>query len=150
MGSLHEKTPAHPMPAAFNCVHPGSKKHDKTHVAVRFNVHFGGYTGLVKKEGPRPERSDPVRSKGKALAQTARVTLPERRQRVQAYTRLGDPSTIALTRLTLGFHVLLERLWEWETLIPKVTLFPQNSHFAMMRHLLHDCDFKAYMRDDSQ
>lgn len=46
---------------------------------------------------------------------TARVTLPERRQRVQAYTLRGEPFTIAFTRLMLGFQVLLERLWEWET-----------------------------------
>ena len=41
---------------------------------------------------------------------TARVTFPERRQRVQAYTRLGEPSTIALTRRMLGFQVRLDRL----------------------------------------
>ena len=41
---------------------------------------------------------------------TARVTFPERRQRVQAYTLLGEPSTTALTRLMLGFQVRLERL----------------------------------------
>ena len=49
------------------------------------------------------------------LNQTALVTLPERRQRVQAYTLLGAPFTTALTLLTLGFHVLFERLCEWET-----------------------------------
>ena len=43
---------------------------------------------------------------------TARVTLPERRQRVQALIRRGEPLTIALTRFTLGFHVLFERLCE--------------------------------------
>lgn len=44
--------------------------------------------------------------------------------------------TIALTRLTFGFQVLFERLCEWETLIPKVTPFPQMSHFAINLHLL--------------
>ncbi len=44
--------------------------------------------------------------------------------------------TIALTRLTLGFHVLFVLLCEWETLIPKVTPFPQISHFAIRLHLL--------------
>ena len=48
----------------------------------------------------------------------------------------GDPSTMALTRRTLGFQVRLDLLWEWETLIPKVTPFPQMSHFAMSLHLL--------------
>lgn len=45
--------------------------------------------------------------------------------------------TIALTRFTLGFHVLFVRLCEWETFIPKVTPFPQISHFAIRLHLLN-------------
>jgi hypothetical protein len=61
----------------------------------------------------------------------ALVTLPERKQRVQAYTRFGVPLTIAFTRLMFGFQVLLERLCEWETLIPKETSLPQISHFAI-------------------
>ncbi len=68
--------------------------------------------------------------------QTARETLPERRQRVQAYTWHGVPLTIAFTRLTFGFQALLDRLWEWETLIPKVTPLPQISHLANLLHLL--------------
>ena len=63
--------------------------------------------------------------------QMARSTLLERRHLVQTYTWRGVPSTIALTRLTLGFHILLERLWEWETLIPKATPLPQISHLAI-------------------
>ena len=63
--------------------------------------------------------------------QTARSTLLERRHLVQAYTWQGIPFTTALTRFTLGFHSRLERLWEWETLIPKVTPLPQKSHFAI-------------------
>lgn len=63
--------------------------------------------------------------------QTARSTLLERRHLVQAYTWQGVPFTTALTRFTLGFHSRLERLWEWETLIPKVTPLPQKSHFAI-------------------
>jgi hypothetical protein len=63
--------------------------------------------------------------------QTARVTLPERKHLVQAYTLRGEPSTIALTRLTLGFHVLFERLCECDTLIPKDIDLSQNSHFAI-------------------
>ena len=61
----------------------------------------------------------------------ARSTLPERRHLEQTYTWQGVPFTIAFTRFTLGFHVLLERLWEWDTLIPNVTPLPQNSHFAI-------------------
>ena len=63
-------------------------------------------------------------------------TFPERRHLVQTYTLLGEPLTIALTLLTLGFQVLFERLCEWETLIPKVISFPQYSHFAISEHLL--------------
>ena len=61
----------------------------------------------------------------------ARVTLPERRQRVQAYTFLGEPFTTAFTRLMLGRQARLERLWEWDTLIPNVTDLPQKSHLAI-------------------
>jgi hypothetical protein len=39
---------------------------------------------------------------------------------------------MALTRLTLGFHILLLRLCEWLTLMPKDTLLLQISHFAML------------------
>ena len=63
--------------------------------------------------------------------QMARSTLLERRHLVQAYTWHGVPLTTALTRLTLGFQVRLERLWEWETLMPKVTPLPQKSHLAI-------------------
>ena len=63
--------------------------------------------------------------------QMARSTLLERRHLVHAYTWQGVPLTTALTRLTLGFQARLERLWEWETLIPKVTPLPQKSHFAI-------------------
>ena len=42
--------------------------------------------------------------------QIARSTLLERRHLVQTYTWRGVPSTIALTRLTLGFHARLARL----------------------------------------
>ena len=55
--------------------------------------------------------------------------------------------TIALTRFTLGFHVLFVRLCEWETLIPKVTPFPQISHFAIRLHLLIDLSFQIKQRD---
>ena len=55
---------------------------------------------------------------------------------MQTYTLLGEPLTIAFTLLTLGFQVLLERLCEWETLIPNVISFPQYSHFAISEHLL--------------
>jgi len=57
---------------------------------------------------------------------TARVTLPERRQRVQTWIWRGEPSTSALTRLTLGFHIRFERRWECETAMPNVTPLSQT------------------------
>ena len=68
----------------------------------------------------------------KFFYQTARVTFPERKQRVQTLTDFGVPFTIALTFLTLGFHVLFDLLCEWLTLIPNTTPLPQISHFAMI------------------
>ena len=71
--------------------------------------------------------------------QMARSTLLERRHLVQAYTWHGVPLTTALTRFTLGFHARLERLWEWETLMPKVTPLSQKSHLAIhCTSYLHD------------
>ena len=64
--------------------------------------------------------------------QIARTTLLERRQREQTLMWQGVPLTIAFTRRTLGFQVLLDRLWEWETFIPKVTPLPQISHLAIV------------------
>lgn len=81
----------------------------------------------------------------------ARSTLLERRHLVQAYTWQGVPFTTALTRFTLGFHSRLERLWEWETLIPKVTPLPQKSHFAIHctshpNHYLHNLHHNRALR----
>ena len=81
---------------------------------------------------PRKKLPSGKRSYLISINQIARVTLPERRQRVHAYTWQGLPSTRAFTRRTLAFQVLLERLWEWDTLIPKLTPFPQKSHFAIV------------------
>lgn len=61
----------------------------------------------------------------------ARSTLPERRHLEHTWMWQGVPLTIALTRCTLGFQVLLEALWEWDTLLPKVTPLPQTAHFAI-------------------
>jgi len=44
---------------------------------------------------------------------------------------LGEPSTIAATRFTFGFHMRLLRLCEWLTLIPKDTPLLQYEHFAI-------------------
>lgn len=77
------------------------------------------------------ESDGPLKRDPKGRNQTALSTLLERRHLVQAYTWQGVPLTTALTRFTLGFQARLERLWEWETLIPKVTPLPQKSHFAI-------------------
>lgn len=57
---------------------------------------------------------------------------------MQAYTLFGVPLTIAFTLRMLGFQVLFERLWEWETCIPKETLFPHTSHFAISYTSIND------------
>ena len=62
-------------------------------------------------------------------------TLFERRHFVHTYICLDVPFTRTFTLLTLGFQVLLDLLWEWETLIPKLTPFPQTSHLAILLHL---------------
>ena len=65
------------------------------------------------------------------LAYIALVTLPLLRQREHTYTCLTVPLRFALTLLMLGFQLLLVFLWEWETLQPNVTPFPQTEHFAI-------------------
>lgn len=67
-----------------------------------------------------------------AKGQMALVTLPERRQREHTYTVFGVPFTTALTLLMLGFQVLFVFLWEWDTLLPNTTPFPQTLHFAII------------------
>lgn len=69
----------------------------------------------------------------------ARSTLPERRHLEHTWMWHGVPFTMALTRCTLGFQVLLEALWEWETLLPKVTPLPQTAHFAIQNTSFNLC-----------
>jgi len=64
--------------------------------------------------------------------------LPLRKQRVQTWTRLGEPSTIAATLFTFGFHIRLLRLCEWLTRIPKETPLLQYEHFAILIFLQID------------
>ncbi len=49
----------------------------------------------------------------------ARSTAPERKHLVQTYIFFVPPFTFTLTDFTLDFHILLDLLWEWLTLIPK-------------------------------
>mgnify|MGYP006956715382 FL=1 len=49
----------------------------------------------------------------------ARSTKPERRHEVHTYIFLDPPSVLTLTDLTLAFHILLDLLCEWLTLLPK-------------------------------
>ena len=95
---------------------------------------FPGPNPLPKEKPGCPKRQSGYRFSlvKSGFHYTARVTLPERRQRVQALMRQGVPLTIAFTRFTLGFQVRLERRWEWETLMPKETSLLQISHLAMV------------------
>lgn len=52
-------------------------------------------------------------------------------QWVQTYTLFGEPSITALTFLRLALNFLLERLCEWEMVIPKEVPLPQLMHFAI-------------------
>jgi hypothetical protein len=67
-----------------------------------------------------------------AVAPYARSILPERRHRVQTYSRLGVPSTKILIFCRLGFHILLLCLFECETVLPETTLFLHTKHSLAM------------------
>ena len=51
---------------------------------------------------------------------------------------------MAATRLTLGFHMRLLRLWEWLTFIPKETPLLQYEHFAILVYLSNFSDNAIY------
>ena len=68
----------------------------------------------------------------------ARVILPERRQRVQTFTRFTSPSTSARTDWILGFQAALVWRLEWLTLLPLITPLPHTSQNCAIRfYLLH-------------
>ena len=76
--------------------------------------------------------SSPQKAKPHAIPSIqARLILPERRHLEQTQTVLGVPSTTAFTLRILGFHVLFVLRFEWDTLCPKTTPFPQILHFAI-------------------
>ena len=58
------------------------------------------------------------------------MTLPAFRHFAQTFRRLGAPFTMARTGWMFGFHLRLDRRWEWETCLPKNGVFPQMSHTA--------------------
>ena len=80
----------------------------------------------------------PKRTAHCIISDYARVTLPERRQRVQTFTRFTSPSTIARTVCTLGFHAALVWRLEWLTLLPDMMPLPHTSQIcAIWFDLLH-------------
>ena len=67
-------------------------------------------------------------------------TLPERKQRVQMFTRCGVPSIVTLIRCKLGFQMRLLCLLECETELPETTPFLHTKHsFAIIvtSHTFH-------------
>jgi len=60
------------------------------------------------------------------------TTLPERMHDVQAFSRFGEPSTIARTLWMFGSQRRLVRRWEWLMFIPNDGFLPQTSHTAAM------------------
>src|SRR4029453_8096662 len=55
-------------------------------------------------------------------------TLPAFRQEVHTWIRLGLPSTMARTPVTLGVHRRLVRRCEWLMRMPNCGFLPQTSH----------------------
>ena len=78
------------------------------------------------------------------LSSYALSTSPDLRQAVHTYILCGPWAVITLTDFTLDFHILLDLLWEWLTLLPKRTLLPQTAHFAMILTSLHFIDEAAF------
>ena len=74
----------------------------------------------------------------------ARSTLPDFRQLVHTWSVLTVPFTFALTVRIFGFQALFDLLCEWLTLFPNRSPFPQISHFAMIRNLLHSSSCVNY------
>ena len=75
-------------------------------------AHFSSCWQKVCRRRQKQNEKSSVRLHRAFNHQIARVTLPERRHRVQTYTWRGVPLITALTRLTLGFQGRLERRWE--------------------------------------
>ena len=74
----------------------------------------------------------------KRLAQLPRLTLPERRHRVQTFIFIGRPSTTTRTPWMFGAQPRLVLRWEWLTRLPDMTPLLQTSQYLPMRivHLL--------------
>jgi hypothetical protein len=64
----------------------------------------------------RQKKSDGASAAGD---QTARVTFPERKHRVQTFFLLTVPFSLTLTVWIFAFHLRLVCLLEWETLLPE-------------------------------
>ena len=82
------------------------------HVLQKLTISVGkGKKISSGRRGRGHEKSSVVshRAFAHVMFQIARVTLPERRHRVQTYTWRGVPLIKAFTRLTLGFQGRLER-----------------------------------------
>jgi preprotein translocase subunit SecE len=52
--------------------------------------------------------------------QTARVTFPERKHRVQTFFLVTVPFSLTLTVWIFAFHFRLVWRLEWETLLPEI------------------------------
>lgn len=93
---------------------------------------------MHKTKRGKQKSCSPKRTAHCIISDYARVTLPERRQRVQTFTRFTSPSTIARTVCTLGFHAALVWRLEWLTLLPDMMPLPHTSQIcAIWFDLLH-------------
>jgi hypothetical protein len=110
----------------------------------RTGLIFGRSTAELEPKSRRPNPDDrmepprrgdevPVRPSDYAISRRGGlVTFPARRQLVQTWIRLGEPSTRARTRWMLGSKRRFVRRWEWLSCIPNHGFFPQSSQTAAM------------------
>jgi hypothetical protein len=67
------------------------------------------------------------RGSAPAAGYPALVTLPERKHRVQIFTRRVPPLITARIDVRFGSHRRLVTLWAWLILLPTTGPFPQTS-----------------------
>lgn len=82
------------------------------------NCSSSGWNKKTKKEGHPFSLMDALFRYGFSTIY-ARSTAPERKQDVHTYIFFAPPATFTRTDFTFAFQILLERLCEWLTALPK-------------------------------
>ena len=101
-------------------------------LSLKYFLSHRRFWNLIKLQltAGKQKSCSPKRTAHCIISDYARVTLPERRQRVQTFTRFTSPSTIARTVCTLGFQAALVWRLEWLTLLPDMMPLPQTSQIC--------------------